>query len=187
MVKGCTSEQHNHDAELIRQGLESFKNPTSSSSRIPRPLPHSSASHLAQRPDPIMKIPSLLSSLAFAAVAMAGGSMPSICDKYTTALLKQNTAANQQTLLTLVVNTAVIGNYVQQHLRPAPCSNKLTIRRRSPMSGSRSRAYWHLEPEPMPASTCSLISTACSYRQTLETEVITESASTSSTVEARRH
>jgi len=35
----------------------------------------------------------------------------SICDYYTTALLKDNTAANQMTLLTLVVNTAVIGNY----------------------------------------------------------------------------
>lgn len=33
-----------------------------------------------------------------------------ICDYYTTALLKNNTAANQKTLLTLVVNTAVIGN-----------------------------------------------------------------------------
>lgn len=38
----------------------------------------------------------------------------SICDKYTTALFKGkggNSAANQETLLTLVVNTAVIGNY----------------------------------------------------------------------------
>lgn len=33
-----------------------------------------------------------------------------ICDYYTTALFKNNTAANQKTLLTLVVNTAVIGN-----------------------------------------------------------------------------
>lgn len=36
----------------------------------------------------------------------------SICDYYTTAALKNNTAANQMTLLTLVVNTAVIGNCV---------------------------------------------------------------------------
>ncbi|SCV70171.1 BQ2448_1565 [Microbotryum intermedium] len=35
----------------------------------------------------------------------------SICDYYTTALLKNNTGANQLTLLTLLVNTAVIGNY----------------------------------------------------------------------------
>ena len=35
----------------------------------------------------------------------------SICDYYTTALLKENTAANQYALLTLVVNTAAIGNY----------------------------------------------------------------------------
>lgn len=33
-----------------------------------------------------------------------------ICDYYTTALLKNNTAANQKLLLTLVVNTAIIGN-----------------------------------------------------------------------------
>jgi len=34
----------------------------------------------------------------------------SICDFYTTALLNNNTAANQLTLITLLVNTAVIGN-----------------------------------------------------------------------------
>ncbi|KAK7740824.1 hypothetical protein SLS62_011009 [Diatrype stigma] len=34
-----------------------------------------------------------------------------ICDYYTTALLKENTAENQLTLLTLIVNTVVIGNY----------------------------------------------------------------------------
>ncbi|PQE09452.1 hypothetical protein CJF31_00004315 [Rutstroemia sp. NJR-2017a BVV2] len=34
----------------------------------------------------------------------------SVCDYYTTALLKDNTAENQATLLTLLVNTAVIGN-----------------------------------------------------------------------------
>lgn len=37
----------------------------------------------------------------------------SICDYYTTALLKQNTPSNQYTLLTLLVNTVVIGNYTQ--------------------------------------------------------------------------
>src|SRR5579871_6699776 len=40
----------------------------------------------------------------------------SICDFYTTALLKNNTAENQYTLLTLVVNTAVIGNYTQPNV-----------------------------------------------------------------------
>lgn len=44
----------------------------------------------------------------------------SICDYYTTALLKDNTAANQYTLLTLLVNTAVIGKILhpnhQHHL-----------------------------------------------------------------------
>ena len=40
----------------------------------------------------------------------------SICDYYTTALLKNNTAENQMTILTLVVNTAVIGNYTQPNV-----------------------------------------------------------------------
>lgn len=35
----------------------------------------------------------------------------SICDDYTTTLLKDNNATNQVVLLVLVVNTAVIGNY----------------------------------------------------------------------------
>lgn len=33
-----------------------------------------------------------------------------VCDYYTKALLKDNTAENQATLLTLLVNTVVIGN-----------------------------------------------------------------------------
>jgi len=40
----------------------------------------------------------------------------SICDYYTTALLKDVTAANEATLLTLVVNTAVIGNYTMPNV-----------------------------------------------------------------------
>ncbi|GAW20582.1 hypothetical protein ANO14919_100900 [Xylariales sp. No.14919] len=40
----------------------------------------------------------------------------SICDYYTTALLKDNTADNQATLLALVVNTVVIGNYTQPNV-----------------------------------------------------------------------
>ena len=40
----------------------------------------------------------------------------SICDYYTTALLMNNTAENQMTLLTLIVNTAVIGNYTQPNV-----------------------------------------------------------------------
>lgn len=35
----------------------------------------------------------------------------SICDYYTTALLKDNNGTNQAALLVLIVNTAVIGNY----------------------------------------------------------------------------
>ncbi|KAK1624141.1 hypothetical protein BDP81DRAFT_330474 [Colletotrichum phormii] len=39
-----------------------------------------------------------------------------ICDYYTTALLKNNTGANQYTLLTLLVNTVVIGNYTMPNV-----------------------------------------------------------------------
>jgi hypothetical protein len=57
-----------------------------------------------------------------AAVGTAVAQRPAnttICDYYTTALLTNNTAANQKTLLTLVVNTAVIGNCK----RPPPLWN----------------------------------------------------------------
>ncbi|KAK6211360.1 hypothetical protein QIS74_10624 [Colletotrichum tabaci] len=40
----------------------------------------------------------------------------SICDYYTTALLKNNTAENQYTLLNLLVNTVVIGNYTMPNV-----------------------------------------------------------------------
>jgi hypothetical protein len=40
----------------------------------------------------------------------------SICDYYTGALLNENNATNQLTLLTLLVNTAVIGNYTQPNV-----------------------------------------------------------------------
>jgi hypothetical protein len=44
----------------------------------------------------------------------------SICDFYTTALLKNITAENQLALLTLVVNTAVIGNYTTPNKNAVP-------------------------------------------------------------------
>ncbi|CAM1505102.1 Fc.00g107390.m01.CDS01 [Cosmosporella sp. VM-42] len=53
-------------------------------------------------------------ALAAAAVASVNAQRPSdtpICDYYTTALLKNNTADNQMALLTVLVNTVVIGNY----------------------------------------------------------------------------
>ncbi|KAF2498050.1 hypothetical protein BU16DRAFT_332828 [Lophium mytilinum] len=62
------------------------------------------------------------SSTILAAIAAAGSAMAQrpadmpICDYYTTALLKNNTAANQYTLLTLLVNTAVIGNYTKPNV-----------------------------------------------------------------------
>lgn len=60
-------------------------------------------------------------SLALAAASTAAAGRPantSICDYYTTALLKNNTATNQHTLLTLVVNTAVIGNCESMAMMP---------------------------------------------------------------------
>lgn len=64
-----------------------------------------------------MQFKSLL-MLAAAGSAMAAGrpSDVSICDYYTKALLKDNTAENQHKLLTLLVNTAVIGNYTQPNV-----------------------------------------------------------------------
>ena len=52
--------------------------------------------------------------LAFSGLQLVSGQ--SLCDKYTTALLTQNTAANQYTLLQLIVNTVVIGNYTQPNV-----------------------------------------------------------------------
>ena len=40
----------------------------------------------------------------------------SICDFYTKALLGNNSAENQLTVLTLVVNTVVIGNYTKPNV-----------------------------------------------------------------------
>ena len=55
---------------------------------------------------------SLFTLLLSAGHVLGGGSSaPSLCDKYTTALLTDNTPSNQYTLLTLLVNTVVIGNY----------------------------------------------------------------------------
>lgn len=51
----------------------------------------------------------LLASLA--SVSFAQNASMSLCDKYTTALTGNNTGVNQYTVLTLLVNTAVIGNY----------------------------------------------------------------------------
>lgn len=60
-----------------------------------------------------------LALAALLSVATAQATRPSntsICDFYTTALLKENNATNQLTLVTLVVNTAVIGNYTQPNV-----------------------------------------------------------------------
>jgi hypothetical protein len=44
----------------------------------------------------------------------------SVCDKYTTALFTDNNSTNQYTLLTLLVNTVVIGNYTQPNKNAVP-------------------------------------------------------------------
>lgn len=56
-----------------------------------------------------------LISATLGATALAG-TTPSLCDKYTTALFKQDTAANQYSLLVALVNTVVIGNYTQPNV-----------------------------------------------------------------------
>ena len=53
-------------------------------------------------------------ALGLGAITLARAQRPAntpICDYYTTAVLKNNTAANQYLLLTVLVNTVVIGNY----------------------------------------------------------------------------
>ncbi|UKZ77029.1 hypothetical protein TrVFT333_004745 [Trichoderma virens FT-333] len=58
-----------------------------------------------------MKFSTILVAVAASAANAQRPTNVSICDYYTTALLKENTAENQLTLLTLLVNTVVIGNY----------------------------------------------------------------------------
>ncbi|KAK7424054.1 hypothetical protein QQX98_000664 [Neonectria punicea] len=58
-------------------------------------------------------------ALAAATVASVTAQRPSdtpICDYYTAALLKNNTAENQLGLLTVLVNTVVIGNYTKPNV-----------------------------------------------------------------------
>ncbi len=55
----------------------------------------------------------LLSLHAITSVTAQRPADTSICDYYTTALFTNDSAANQYTLLTLLVNTAVIGNYTE--------------------------------------------------------------------------
>jgi hypothetical protein len=64
-----------------------------------------------------MRVPSALVATTVATLAAAQRPEDEpICDYYTTALLKENTAENQATLLTLLVNTVVIGNYTMPNV-----------------------------------------------------------------------
>jgi hypothetical protein len=65
----------------------------------------------------LTKITTLLAAASTAAAQRPTNT--SICDYYTTALLTNNTAENQYTLLQLLVNTVVIGNC---ELNPYPGS-----------------------------------------------------------------
>jgi hypothetical protein len=78
---------------------------------------HYSRFESSQKP-PIIMYTSLLALLATAGSVVATGrpSDVSICDYYTTALLTDDTPANQYLLLTLLVNTVVIGNYTQPNV-----------------------------------------------------------------------
>lgn len=62
----------------------------------------------------------LSSFLLVGASGLAAAQNMSVCDKYTTALLKDNNATTQYTLLTLLVNTVVIGNYTMPNMNAVP-------------------------------------------------------------------
>jgi len=64
---------------------------------------------------------------AVAAVAEAQNSSMSLCDKYTTALLKNNTGSNQLTLLTYLVNTVVAGNFTKPNLPDVTFPTNYTV------------------------------------------------------------
>jgi hypothetical protein len=62
----------------------------------------------------------LSSFLVAGTSCLAAAQNVSLCDKYTTALLVDNNATNQYTLLTLLVNTVVIGNYTKPNMNAVP-------------------------------------------------------------------
>jgi hypothetical protein len=63
-----------------------------------------------------MRLNTIVLGFAASAVVAQRPANTSICDYYTSALLQNNTATNQYTLLTLVVNTALIGNYTKPNV-----------------------------------------------------------------------
>lgn len=71
-----------------------------------------------------MKFTAILAAAAVSAGMVSAAT--SLCDKYTTALLKNNTAENQYTLLVLLVNTALIGNYSNPATMVTPAKNAVT-------------------------------------------------------------
>jgi hypothetical protein len=63
-----------------------------------------------------MRLSNIVTALSVGIATAQRPSSTSICDYYTTALLKENNATNQMTVLTLVVNTALIGNYTMPNV-----------------------------------------------------------------------
>ncbi|CCG81443.1 protein of unknown function [Taphrina deformans PYCC 5710] len=65
----------------------------------------------------------ITATAALAALSNVAAQRPtntSICDYYTSALLMDNTAENQYTLLKLIVNTVAIGNYTTPNMNAVP-------------------------------------------------------------------
>ena len=63
----------------------------------------------------LLKSLAAVATLALPILAQRPADVP-ICDYYTTALLNNNSAQNQYLVLTLLVNTVVIGNYTQPNV-----------------------------------------------------------------------
>ena len=100
----------------------------------------------------------------------------SICDYYTTALLKNNTALNQKTLLTLVVNTAVIGNCKSGNYCE-PSTPAYYFQTPSPMLASLSQVSSQLVPTTALQSTSSHTSTVPCSPQIMVGQLVSLSTS----------
>lgn len=136
-----------------------------------------------------MRFSSILLVVAASAANAQRPANESICDYYTKALLKQNTAENQLTLLTLLVNTVVIGNCTSfpprlTSLLSIANSTVSSLQIRPPMSASKSPGSLPQAISTMRLSTFCRTSTVSWPRPTLV--ALTENRSTSSMVAAQR-
>lgn len=107
----------------------------------------------------------VVAAITSAAVAQRP-SNTSICDYYTTALLKNLTAENEMTLLTLIVNTAVIGNCTKPfRFLSLVCTH--IFQTQNQMSESKSQVSSHRACTMAPRSTFSHISAVDLLQQIL--------------------